>query len=43
MDANIVSLTQFNDISRAHWAYYEVMEAANAHDYAIVNGKEDWK
>ena len=43
VDANIVSLTQFNDISRAHWAYYEVMEAANAHDYAIVNGKEDWK
>lgn len=43
VDANIGSLTQFNDISRAHWAYYEVMEAANAHDYAIVNGKEDWK
>ena len=43
VDANIGSLTKFNDISRAHWAYYEVMEAANAHDYAIVNGKEDWK
>ena len=43
VDANIGSLTQLNDISRAHWAYYEVMEAANAHDYAIVNGKEDWK
>ena len=26
VDANIGSLTQLNDISRAHWAYYEVME-----------------
>ncbi len=27
------SLVDFNDISRGHWAYYQVVEASNTHEY----------
>ena len=34
-------LNTFTDMDKAHWAYYEVMEAANAH-VATYDGKEAW-
>ena len=37
------SLTQFNDLTERHWAYCDIMEAANEHDYAKTNGVERWK
>lgn len=37
------SLTQFNDLTERHWAYCDIMEAANEHEYAKTNGVEYWK
>lgn len=42
VDSNQASLVQFGDITDRHWAYYQVMEATNAHDYTETNGVEDW-
>lgn len=39
--ANLRSLNTFTDMQEAHWAYYEVMEAANAHR-AEYNPAEIW-
>lgn len=35
-------LKAFSDVTTAHWSYYAIMEAANAHDYANDNGVETW-
>lgn len=35
-------LKAFSDVTTAHWGYYAIMEAANAHDYANDNGVETW-
>ncbi len=32
----------FTDIDATHWAYWEVMEAANGHDFTLVSGIEKW-
>jgi uncharacterized repeat protein (TIGR02543 family) len=32
----------FSDLSKSHWAYYDLMEAANAHDYKAADGSETW-
>ena len=37
------TLVQFNDLTRAHWAYFQIMEATNAHDYTKSNGTESWR
>ena len=42
VDSHQDSLVQFGDITDRHWAYYQVMEATNAHDYTETNGVEDW-
>lgn len=42
VDSHQTSLVQFGDITDRHWAYYQVMEATNAHDYTKDNGVEDW-
>ena len=42
VDDNQASLVKFSDITDNHWAYYQVMEAANAHDYTKTGGVEDW-
>lgn len=42
VDSNEASLVRFGDITDRHWAYYQVMEATNAHDYTETNGVEDW-
>ena len=33
----------FSDVPKTHWAYYEIAEATNAHDYQEnANGTESW-
>jgi hypothetical protein len=32
----------FSDVAKAHWAYYDIIEAANAHEYTKLNDKEIW-
>ena len=36
-------LVQFNDLSDNHWAYYQIMEATNEHDYTKTGGSENWR
>ena len=36
-------LVQFNDLTRGHWAFFQIMEATNAHDYTIRRGEENWR
>ena len=38
---NLRKLNTFSDINKRHWAYYAVMEAANAHT-AILGDSESW-
>ena len=38
---NLRKLNTFSDMSKRHWAYYAVMEAANAHT-AILGDNESW-
>ena len=38
---NLRKLNTFPDVSRKHWAYYAVMETANAHT-AILGDNESW-
>ena len=38
---NLRKLNTFPDVSRKHWAYYAVMEAANAHT-AVLGKSESW-
>lgn len=36
------SIKVFKDLSSGYWAYYDIMEATNAHKYEISNGMEVW-
>ena len=36
------TLVQFNDLTSIHWAYYDIMEAVNEHEYTRTYGTEDW-
>ena len=38
---NLRDLNNFSDMEKTHWAYYAVMEAANAH-IATFDEKEAW-
>ena len=41
VDSN--ATTQFDDVPNTYWAYYNIMEATNAHDHSIDNdGVESW-
>ena len=42
IDSNADSLRHFTDVSSSYWAYYQIMEAANSHDYMIDFGAELW-
>ena len=42
VDGHTDALKQFSDLASVHWAYYEIMEAANRHDYSKKNGEETW-
>lgn len=36
-------LVQFTDLTRAHWGFFQIMEATNAHDYTKSGGQETWR
>ncbi len=43
ISANASKLVKFNDVTTAHWAYANIVEATNAHDYYIDDsGVEHW-
>ena len=42
IDAHGDTLCQFPDVARDYWAYYEIEEAANAHEYSKASGEEVW-
>ncbi|MCI8600588.1 MAG: hypothetical protein HFE45_03230 [Oscillospiraceae bacterium] len=39
--ANLRRLNTFTDMEKGHWAYYDVMEAANSHS-ADMTDTEEW-
>ena len=41
IDENVNKLVTFHDMTEDHWAYYDVMESANAHT-AIFSDSESW-
>ena len=42
INSHLLQVRQFTDLGLPHWAFYQIMEAANAHDYVKDNGVEDW-
>ena len=42
LGAHSAELTQFRDVSSSHWAYADVLEAANGHAYTIFYLTEHW-
>ncbi|WP_438433683.1 InlB B-repeat-containing protein [Gorillibacterium sp. sgz500922] len=36
-------LNQYVDLANPYWAYYEIMEATNGHEYDKTSGREAWK
>ena len=42
VDRHADELEQFTDVPDTHWAFYEVAEATNAHDYDRTSGCEEW-
>ena len=35
-------LRPFSDLERGHWAYFDIVEAANGHTYSKSGGTERW-
>ncbi len=43
VDANARTIVKYTDLTKAHWAYYDIMEASNSHDYVRLNNRaERW-
>ena len=42
IDENINRLVTFHDMTEDHWAYYDVMESANAHTAYKDGSGEQW-
>ena len=42
VDDHMDELRQFPDVSKTNWAYYNIVEATNAHDYTKSSGTETW-
>ena len=42
VDSHTASLRQFTDLADTHWAYYDIMEATNTHDYTKDTDGETW-
>lgn len=40
--ADSESIKNFSDVTKTHWAFYNIAEAANAHNYTKDNGVENW-
>ena len=43
VDAHRSELRQFPDLGTGYWAYYQIMEATNAHTYSKNDGVEIWR
>lgn len=43
VNANKGTLVLFADVSEKHWAYYDIVEATNAHEYTLADENEKWK
>ena len=43
VDANRDDLRMFPDVKTSYWAYYDIVEATNAHDYTKTDSVESWK
>ncbi|WP_169447579.1 InlB B-repeat-containing protein [Paenibacillus daejeonensis] len=42
VDLNKAQLNQYVDLTNVHWAYYDIMEATNRHDYEKNADSETW-
>lgn len=43
VDTNARTIVRYTDLNRGHWAYYDIMEASNSHDYErTTNRQERW-
>lgn len=42
VDQHTAELTQFSDVGKSFWGYYDIMEAANAHDHQKIDQVESW-
>ncbi len=42
VDRHSDELRQFPDVPESYWAYYNIVEATNAHDFSMENGAENW-
>ena len=40
---NKADLVMFSDVTEKHWAYLDIIEATNEHDYHVKDNKEIWK
>lgn len=40
---NVQEIERFSDLTFNHWAYYNIMEAANGHEYTRVDNVEKWE
>lgn len=43
VDSHTTDLRQFTDLADTHWAYYDIMEATNTHDYSKSGSTETWR
>lgn len=43
IDENAADMDIFPDVTTAHWAYYDIIEAAIAHDFIASDSAEDWQ
>ena len=42
IDSHTDTIAKFTDLNNSHWAYYNIMEATNAHDHDKKNDAEEW-
>ena len=43
INSHLLGIQQFTDLGLPHWAFYDIMEAANSHDYRKESGVEYWQ
>lgn len=42
IDAHASQIKDFADVDDSHWAYFEIVEATNAHEHKVENDAEVW-
>ncbi|MGN0965740.1 MAG: S-layer homology domain-containing protein [Dysosmobacter sp.] len=42
VDENASKIVDFKDVTTSYWAYYDIMEATNAHTCSKTSGVERW-